>query len=125
MINSIEDLRSAGVLPTGPVSAWPESRNVAGPGMREQTPAVAPVEHDKRVRASAGQMARNAAKSARQALGGRVTEEIRNERLDICKSCKHFIERSSRCSECGCFMPIKSGINADPKELCPKKKWLR
>ena len=125
MINSVEDLRSGGVLPTGPVSAWPESRNVAGPEMTRQAPPAAPVEHDKRVKASAGQMARNAAKSARQALAGRVSEEIRKERLDICKSCIHFIERSSRCSECGCYMPIKSGLNADPKQLCPKKKWDR
>lgn len=125
MINSVEDLRSAGVLPTGPVSAWPESRNVAGPGMTRQTPPATPVEHDKRVKVSAGQMARNAAQSARQALGGRVSEEIRNERLDICKSCKHFIEKSSRCSECGCFMVAKTWLNADPKQLCPKKKWDR
>ena len=126
MINSIEDLRSAGVLPTGPCSAWPEYRNVAGPDMQGEPPKSindVPVEHDTAVKASKGQMARNLVSSARHAMNGRISFEIREERYNICKACPHFIESSKRCSECGCFMEAKTWLNADPDELCPKKKW--
>jgi hypothetical protein len=121
---NIEDFRSAGVLPTGPVSAWPRERHE---DLFQQSAIEEPaVAHDKHVKATAGQMVRGLASSVTQVLsGGRVTEEIRDERYDTCKGCPHFIEESKRCSECGCFMEAKTWIGGDPKTLCPKKKWKR
>ena len=126
MINSIEDLRSAGKLPIGPVSAWPQERNVAGPEMQKAGGVVQEVIHDKELKLGFGQMMKGAVKIAGQAIThGKVSEEIRNERYDICKQCPHFIEESKRCSECGCFMEAKTWVAGNPKSLCPKKKWLK
>ena len=44
-------------------------------------------------------------------------EEIKN-RMSICEACPYKVE--SRCSECGCFLTYKVGLNA---EKCPKGKW--
>lgn len=123
MINSIEDLRSAGVLPTGPCSAWPESRNRTGPGLASQSTVVA---HDTKVQASVGQMAAGLINVAGQALQhGKVSFEIREERMETCRACPHFIEESKRCSQCGCFMEAKTWVAAKPSILCPKNKWKR
>lgn len=119
MINSIEDLRSAGVLPTGPVSAWPKSRNVAGEGMKRM------VENPK-VKATPQQLASGLAKTALQGIRhGKVSAEVREERYDTCKACPAFRQNDKRCSECGCFMEAKTWIGGDPDQLCPLKKWER
>lgn len=125
MINSVEDLRSAGVLPTGPVSAWPRSRNVEGPGLSGTTDGpVTPAQKPKKVRASLGEMVVGAAQNAARAVkGGKISADIREARMSTCRSCPFFIEKSKRCSECGCYMEAKTWINADPNLLCPKKKW--
>jgi hypothetical protein len=44
-------------------------------------------------------------------------EEIKN-RMSICETCPYKVE--NRCSECGCFLTYKVGLNA---EKCPKGKW--
>jgi len=44
-------------------------------------------------------------------------EEIKN-RMNICETCPYKVE--NRCSECGCFLTYKVGLNA---EKCPKGKW--
>lgn len=128
MIQSIEDLRSGGTLPTGPVSAWPKERNVASEEMLDQVahkPQNAPApHHDTQVKATMGKMAAGMMRTAGQALThGKVSSEIREKRYDTCKACPHFIEDSKRCSECGCFMEAKTWVAGDPKLLCPKKKW--
>ena len=126
MINSIEDLRSGGVLPTGPVSAWPQERNVAGEGLELETRKIDAVTHDTEVKASLGAMAKGAIGNAMKfARNGKVSFELREERMATCKSCPHFIEQTKRCSECGCFMEAKTWIAGDPKILCPKAKWAR
>ena len=123
MIDSIEDLRSGGVLPTGPVSAWPKERNVAGKSMKGSSTGVI---HDKKVEAGLGKMARGLAQSIKTAATkGQVIPPIREERMDTCRQCPHFIEDTKRCSQCGCFMEAKSWLNGDPKQLCPAKKWVR
>lgn len=123
MINSIEDLRSAGVLPTGPCSAWPQERNVPGESMKERWNNE---KHDKKVEVGLRQMASNLAASTSQAVAnGKVSQEIRDERYNTCLSCKHFIEESKRCSQCGCFMEAKTWIGGNPNSLCPKQKWIR
>lgn len=118
-----EELKSAGVYPSGPVSAWPEKRNIEltkamGKGLRSTTKP--------RVKASATDMAGGLLRTAGQAMRhGRVSEEIRNERYDTCKACPAFIKDSKRCSECGCFMEAKTWIGGNKDLLCPLKKWSR
>lgn len=114
-----EELKSAGVYPSGPVSAWPQDRH-------NSLMAAAGKQQAKKVKASTGTMARNLFKTAGQALrNGNVSKEVREERYDTCKACPAFIEDSKRCSECGCFMEAKSWVGGDPKKLCPLKKWSR
>ena len=119
-----EELKSAGTYPTGPCSAWPQHRNEqlakAYPQSQERK-----VKHATKVKASFGDMAKNLAKSSKMALNGKVSKEIREERYDTCKNCPAFIEKSKRCSECGCFMEAKTWLKADPNELCPLKKWAK
>jgi len=43
-------------------------------------------------------------------------------RLDVCKKCKHFRKSTNQCKKCGCFMRIKAAI-AFTK--CPIDKWDR
>jgi len=112
-----EELKSAGVYPTGPVSAWPQERND-----RLMQMAGRP----KKVQASVGQMAGGLLKTAKQAVRhGKVSSEIREERYDTCKACPFFNPDSKRCLDCGCFMEAKTWIGGDPNTLCPKKKWKR
>jgi len=120
-----EELKSAGVYPTGPVSAWPHSRNEA---LAQQYHNPSPVQnkHAKKVTASAAKMAGGLLKTAGQAMRhGKVSAEIREERYDTCKACPFFVEDSKRCSDCGCFMEAKTWVGGDPNVLCPQKKWSR
>jgi hypothetical protein len=121
----IEELRSAGHEPLGPVSAWPQERHLA---LMEQMRVAAhtPVQHEARVKASFGQMATGLVRAAAQAVtNGRVPESIREERMATCRACPFFVEESQRCSECGCFMEAKTWIGGDPNQLCPQQKWSR
>lgn len=114
-----EELKSGGVYPTGPVSAWPQERHnlLMDPKRTERATEV---------KANPLQMAQGLVRTASQAARrGKVSEEIRNERYDICKACPMFIEDSKRCSECGCFMEAKTWVGGNPDALCPLKKWDR
>mgnify|MGYP003352943519 CR=1 FL=1 len=51
----------------------------------------------------------------------RTTKEIRQERLDICRACPHFISLTSQCRKCGCIMPLKTKLK---DASCPVGKWL-
>ena len=115
-----EELKSAGVYPTGPVSAWPMDRH-----NKLMLQAQKP-KHATKVRAGAKQMAGGLLKTARQGLmNGRVSAEVREERYDTCKACPAFIEDSKRCADCGCFMEAKTWVGGSPKGLCPQNKWKR
>lgn len=46
--------------------------------------------------------------------------DLKNERLAICKGCEFFVEASSRCDQCGCFMNYKALL---PNAKCPIGKW--
>ena len=138
-----EELKSAGVYPTGPCSAWPQDRNqelvkrltlqgkweyeVGGERVTpEQVTENKRKKHATEVKVGLGEMAKGLANTAKQALvHGRVEQEIRDERYEMCKACPAFIEDSKRCSECGCFMEAKTWIGGDPEVLCPLKKWVR
>jgi len=115
----LEELKSGGVYPSGPCSAWPEKRH------KELMGRHAP-KHATKVKASVGDMAQGLAKNiAAYVTGGNVTKVVRDERYQTCLNCPAFIEESKRCSDCGCFMEAKTWINADPNFLCPQKKWKR
>lgn len=50
----------------------------------------------------------------------RVSKNIRNDRLSICKQCERY--SMGRCLECGCFMKLKTTLaNAS----CPLHKWTQ
>lgn len=53
---------------------------------------------------------------------GRVTEEVKSERLSICEGCEFFLKISRNCVKCGCFMDAKTGL---PHAFCPIGKWGR
>jgi hypothetical protein len=48
-----------------------------------------------------------------------VPQEQRETRIDICQSCDKLTEKKF-CSECNCFMPLKTWINV---ATCPLEKW--
>jgi len=50
----------------------------------------------------------------------RSSEDLAKNRLDICKSCEHFIKLSHQCKKCGCFMNLKSKLK---DATCPIGKW--
>ena len=65
-----------------------------------------------------------------------TSSKIRNERLEICRSCKHFVKLTQSCGTlgvgetvkyknttkklCGCIMPIKTHLKIGS---CPLNKW--
>lgn len=51
---------------------------------------------------------------------GRVGEVVAAERLAICKECPLFISSTKQCSECKCFMDLKTKL---PNAECPLHKW--
>ena len=61
------------------------------------------------------QLERNSAVSAFA-----VSKDQRNARLDICKSCEHFLKLTASCKECGCFMKAKTWLSS---AKCPVDKW--
>ena len=119
-----EELKTDGVYPQGPVSAWPKERHDR---LTEAVQAASSKPHHAtKVKASPRKMAGGLFKAASQVIRhGNVSAEIRNERYDTCKACPAFVENSKRCSECGCFMEAKTWVGGDPDALCPLKKWER
>jgi Family of unknown function (DUF6171) len=49
-----------------------------------------------------------------------VSDDVRESRLEICRSCEFFEKVKSRCSKCGCFMEIKTKF---ANVQCPIDKW--
>ena len=113
---SPESFRSGGVLPTGPVSAWPKDRN------DELLSSAAP----KKVKATTAQMAKGLVKNASTFIrNGKVDKSVYDSRFKTCQQCPSFIKKSQRCSECGCFMKAKAWIDGNPSVLCPLDKWIK
>ena len=52
--------------------------------------------------------------------GFMVDEDVRADRMDICKSCDKFIKPQSNTKKCMCFMPIKTKLKT---MSCPLGKW--
>ena len=120
-MNIREELKSAGVYPSGPCSAWPAERNKYLHDKLLEFKGAQPS-----MKADAKTMAGGLLRTAGQALRhGKVSAEIRNERYDTCKACPAFNNDSKRCSECGCFMEAKTWVGGNPDSLCPLKRWER
>lgn len=51
---------------------------------------------------------------------GRVTDEIRERRLEICRTCEFFVSITQQCKKCGCIMPAKASL---PNASCPVHYW--
>lgn len=49
-----------------------------------------------------------------------TNREIRNERLDICRSCPKLFKPTRTCKMCGCFMGIKTWA---AEAVCPIGLW--
>jgi len=69
-------------------------------------------------------MAKSAVKSIFGAIKNptKVSDEERDRRLAICRSCEFLIktEKSERCAKCGCFVTWKTKLEA---WHCPVGKW--
>ena len=50
----------------------------------------------------------------------RTSEEIYQERMDICNGCEFLFTPTKTCKMCGCFMELKTRIN---DAYCPLRKW--
>ena len=127
-MNLREELKSAGVYPAGPVSAWPIERNKMLADATSNLPLAADVaaEARKKKMPGLGKLASGLTRTAAQAvMNGRVPKEIREERYETCKACPLFDANTKRCTDCGCFMEAKTWVGGNPDTLCPKQKWSR
>ena len=50
----------------------------------------------------------------------KAEKTLGEERFEICKACPELIQVTSQCKKCGCFMKIKTGLEA---ATCPIGKW--
>ena len=51
-------------------------------------------------------------------LNNKVSEEEKERKLSICRSCEHF--DAPRCTLCGCYMNFKAALASSE---CPAGKW--
>jgi len=49
-----------------------------------------------------------------------VSDEVKEQRLNICKVCEHYDASQIRCKQCGCFLLQKASFSLDS---CPLQKW--
>lgn len=49
-----------------------------------------------------------------------VSDEVQNQRMELCKSCDEYDETQIRCMKCGCFLESKTRFALDS---CPLGKW--
>ncbi len=49
-----------------------------------------------------------------------ATEDVANQRFDICKQCPELIGLTKQCKKCGCFMAAKTKLS---HATCPLGKW--
>lgn len=50
----------------------------------------------------------------------KVSIEISDSRMYICKSCPELVKLTQQCKKCGCFMAAKTKLE---KASCPLGKW--
>ena len=49
-----------------------------------------------------------------------ASEEVAESRISICNACPELISMTQTCKKCGCFMAIKTKMQA---AKCPLGKW--
>jgi len=49
-----------------------------------------------------------------------VSEQIKLERMEICKSCDLYFKPTAMCKSCGCYIPAKAAFAIAE---CPEQKW--
>jgi len=49
-----------------------------------------------------------------------VTPEESARRMEICEQCEFFKADEARCTQCGCYMKVKTKFRT---ASCPKGKW--
>lgn len=49
-----------------------------------------------------------------------ASDSLAEQRFEICKSCPEFFPVTSQCKKCGCFMSVKTKLEA---AKCPLNKW--
>ena len=47
-------------------------------------------------------------------------QSLADQRFEICKACPELIKLSKQCKKCGCFMAVKTKLQA---ATCPLEKW--
>ena len=68
-------------------------------------------------------LATTATTAAKDAVQGKpilASEEVKKSRYDTCSACSSFDKEEGRCTECGCFMSVKTGLLS---AKCPLDKW--
>lgn len=50
-----------------------------------------------------------------------ASQELFDERMEICYGCDKYDSEQNRCVECGCFLDMKARFILDS---CPLKKWV-
>lgn len=61
----------------------------------------------------------------------KVSIEVSENRMQICRGCDNFNAKNLKCKDCGCYLEVKTEceINLNPKKLryevthCPIGKW--
>lgn len=48
----------------------------------------------------------------------RVSQEVYEDRLGVCKECDLLLE--GMCRSCGCYVELRAAVT---KNTCPRKKW--
>jgi len=48
------------------------------------------------------------------------SDDVKEERLEICRTCEYFAQKQMRCKKCGCWLEHKAGFIAS---TCPIDKW--
>jgi hypothetical protein len=56
----------------------------------------------------------------KQDLNVFVSDDVKEERLKICRTCDYFAARQRRCKHCGCWLEHKAKFIAS---TCPIDKW--
>ena len=51
----------------------------------------------------------------------KVSDSVREKRMNICKQCPEMLKMTTTCKKCGCFMNVKTRL---AKSECPLKKWI-
>ena len=49
-----------------------------------------------------------------------ASDELKEERMNICKKCEYYSARQIRCKQCGCWLVQKVKFTSS---TCPIEKW--